>query len=116
MVWSATTEGASLVARPNGRIDERNWQVFSDSLVAAIETARVAGLAMVVDLATIDYMSSRGLRSLSTALVAAKAASVPMVLAAPGPAMREILAISRYDKLFRVYESVTAAMDAGQIR
>jgi hypothetical protein len=38
------------------------------------------------------------------------------VLAAPGPAMREILAISRYDKLFRVYESVTAAMDAGQIR
>ncbi len=113
MVWSATTEGRALVARPNGRIDERNWQVFSDSLVAAIETARAGGLMLVVDLATIDYMSSRGLRSLSTALVAAKAASVAMVLAAPGEAMREILAISRYDKLFRVFDSVAAARGDG---
>lgn len=110
MIWSATAEGRALIARPQGRIDESCWQAFSASLVTAIETARVGALVFIVDLATVDYMSSRGLRSLSTALVAARAAAVPMVLAAPGEAMREILAISRYDKLFIVYESVAQAM------
>ena len=106
MIWGTSTIGTALVARPQGRVDESNWTDFSQALVAAIEVAQGAAQQLVVDLSGIDYMSSRGLRALSTALTAAKAANVPMSLAAPGTAMRQILAISRYDKLFAVHDAV----------
>ncbi len=107
--WQTETRGTMLVGRQHGRVDERNWQAFSDDLVAAIASAQGAGQRFVVDLSGIDYMSSRGLRALSTALAAAKQAGVEMSLAAPGPAMQQILAISRYDKLFAVHATPDAA-------
>jgi anti-anti-sigma factor len=109
MDWQTSTTGTALVGRQQGRVDERNWQAFSDHLVAAIETAKTGGQRFVVDLSGIDYMSSRGLRALSTALASAKTAGVDMSLAAPGEAMRQILSISRYDKLFAVHASVADA-------
>lgn len=110
MDWRTETRGGRLVGRQQGRVDERNWQQFSDDLVAAIVAAKAAGQGFVVDLSGIDYMSSRGLRALSTALAAAKQDGVGMTLAAPGDAMRQILAISRYDKLFAVHPTVDAAL------
>jgi anti-anti-sigma factor len=112
MAWVATREGNALVGRPQGRIDESNWNSFSNDLVAAITAAAANGLPFVVDLSGVPYMSSRGLRALSTGLATAKSADVVMRLAAPGAAMREILAISRYDKLFAVFDSVEAASAA----
>ena len=109
MIWQSEARGKVYVGRPAGRIDESNWQDFSDALVAAIGSAGAAGLPFVVDLSGVDYMSSRGLRALSTALAAAKTAEVPMSLAAPGSAMRQILGISRYDKLFAVHATVDDA-------
>jgi len=108
MAWRTSIRDGALVGAPQGRIDESNWEVFSADLVAAIADAASQG-RFVVDLSGIDYMSSRGLRALSTALAAAKAAGVAMSLAAPGETMRQILAISRYDKLFTVHASVVAA-------
>ncbi|MBC7519707.1 MAG: STAS domain-containing protein [Sandarakinorhabdus sp.] len=112
MAWTATKAGGALVGRPLGRVDESNWEAFSADLVAAIAAAAANGLPFVIDLADVPYMSSRGLRALSTGLATAKKADVMMRLAAPGEAMREILAISRYDKLFAVYDSVEAASGA----
>ena len=112
MAWVATRQGGALVGRPQGRVDESNWNAFSNDLVAAITAAAANGLPFVVDLAEVPYMSSRGLRALSTGLATAKKADVVMRLAAPGTAMREILAISRYDKLFAVFDSVEAAVGA----
>jgi anti-sigma B factor antagonist len=109
MPWTQTSADGALVGRPQGRVDESNWDAFSNDLVAAITAAAAGGLVFIVDLGAVDYMSSRGLRALSTGLSTAKKADVPMRLAAPGTAMREILAISRYDKLFAVFESVEAA-------
>lgn len=108
MAWRTSTRDGALVAAPQGRIDESNWEVFSADLVVAIAEAGPQG-RFVVDLSGVDYMSSRGLRALSTALAAAKIAGVAMSLAAPGETMRQILAISRYDKLFVVHASVAAA-------
>ncbi len=104
MDWKTETRGERLVGRPHGRVDESNWLAFSQALVAAIATAQAEALSFVVDLSGVDYMSSRGLRALSTALAAAKEAGVEMALAAPGRAMQQILAISRYDKLFTVHD------------
>ena len=110
MAWRTSTLDGVLVGAPQGRVDESNWEAFSVNLVAAIAKAGPQG-RFVVDLSGIDYMSSRGLRALSTALAAAKAAGVAMSLAAPGDGMRQILAISRYDKLFAVHASIAVATD-----
>ena len=64
-----------------------------------------AGQPLVIDLAGLDYMSSRGLRALTMAKREAGEA-VKITLAAPNSRMREILAISRYDKLFEVVDDV----------
>jgi anti-anti-sigma factor len=112
MAWTATRQEGALVGRPQGRVDEGNWEAFSADLVAAITAAAANGLPLVIDLSAVPYMSSRGLRALSTGLATAKKADVALSLAAPGEAMREILAISRYDKLFAVHASVAEASAA----
>ena len=54
-------------------------------------------------------MSSRGLRALTLAKRHGDAVGVTITLAAPNAVMREILAISRYDKLFAVTETIEPA-------
>ena len=53
-------------------------------------------------------MSSRGLRVLTVAKREGDEAGVAVSLASPNEVMREILAISRYDKLFTITETVEA--------
>jgi anti-anti-sigma factor len=55
-------------------------------------------------------MSSRGLRVLTIAKRQAEMSGLTITLAGPNEVMREILAISRYDKLFHVSDTV----DTGQ--
>ena len=105
MDWSLETSGARLVGKPVGRVDETTWEAFSSHLIAAVQDAKAAGKALVLDLAGLDYMSSRGLRALTMAKREAGDA-VSITLAAPNARMREILAISRYDKLFPITDDV----------
>lgn len=100
--WSAAPEGEALVGRPRGRVDEATWEVFLEALSGAVVEAGEAGKALVIDLSGLDYMSSRGLRALTIAKRDADARLVAIRLARPSDRMREILAISRYDKIFTV--------------
>lgn len=93
----------ALVVSPVGRIDESSWGAFGAELEGAIEeAARVARHVVIVDLSAVDYMSSRGLRVLTMAKQQGRGYDVAVRLAAPNDMMREILAISRYDRLFDV--------------
>lgn len=97
-----TDEGEEAVLRPSGKIDESNWQAFADDLTRAIDEAAASRKAVLrVDLSDVPYMSSRGLRALTLARKAA-GERVEIVLAAANVRLREILAISRYDKIFRI--------------
>jgi len=107
MDLALTHAGGRLVGRPRGRVDESNWEAFSEALTSAVGEARAAHATLVIDLSGLDYMSSRGLRALTMAKRAA-GDDVGIVLAAPNARMREILAISRYDKLFIVQEEPEA--------
>ena len=90
------------MGRVTGRVDETTWEAFSQALIAAVKAAAAAGGApLVVDLSGLVYMSSRGLRALTMAKREAGDV-VKISLASPNDRMREILAISRYDKLFEV--------------
>jgi anti-sigma B factor antagonist len=102
MEWSERQTATALIGEPIGRIDENSWEAFLAAISAALATAQAANLPMVLSLATIDYMSSRGLRVLTLAKRDADMRGVPLTLAKPNLRMKEILAISRYDKIFTV--------------
>ena len=99
-----TDGGSEAVLRPGGKIDESNWQAFADDLTRTIAEAAASNVPVVrVDLSDVPYMSSRGLRALTLARKAADA-KVDIVLSAANARLREIFAISRYDKIFRIVD------------
>lgn len=112
MDWSEEARGEAIVASPRGRVDESTAQGFGANLESAVTRAADIAARLIVDCAGIDYMSSRGLRALTLAKRKADGAGVKIMLAAPNGVVREILAISRYDKLFGVTETVEAALHA----
>ncbi|ARR55631.1 anti-anti-sigma factor [Rhizorhabdus wittichii DC-6] len=112
MMWSEEVRDGAIVAAPRGKIDESTAQDFGASLEGAVARAADAAARLVVDCSGIDYMSSRGLRALTLAKRKADGSAVTILLAAPNGVVREILAISRYDKLFGVTETVEAALTA----
>lgn len=100
----------AIVVAVRGRVDEATWAAFGAGLSKAIETARQAGLAkLIINLADLEYMSSRGLRVLTVTKREADEAGIAVSLASPNEVMREILAISRYDKLFTITGTVQPA-------
>ncbi len=105
MDWQSRKTGGRIIGEPKGRVDETTWEQFSAHLTGAVREARDAGLPLVIDLKGLDYMSSRGLRALTIAKREAGDA-VPITLAGPNERMREILAISRYDKLFKIVDDI----------
>jgi anti-sigma B factor antagonist len=102
MHWTSRQSDQALIGSPHGVVDETTWQSFEADIVAAIGEAAKAGLPLIVDLAALDYMSSKGLRVLTIANKAANAAGVKFSLARPNARMTEILAISQYDKIIAV--------------
>jgi anti-sigma B factor antagonist len=106
MIWSSRQSGRMLIGEPKGRVDESTWESFLVAINAAIGEASQSGFGMVIDLERLDYMSSRGLRVLTLAKREAEAKQVALTLARPNERMREILAISRYDKIFAVTDSL----------
>ena len=97
----------AIIVSAQGKVDEASWEAFDRHLENGVGLAVNAGAKiMVIDLAGLEYMSSRGLRALTVAKRRADAAGIGITLAAPNQVMREILAISRYDKLFPVKDTV----------
>ena len=96
----------AVIVSPVGRVDEASWQEFGNHLAEGVErAASETRRNLVIDLSQIEYMSSRGLRALTIARREA-GETVAITLAAPNERMREILAISRYDKLFHISDRV----------
>jgi anti-anti-sigma factor len=109
MDWELERSAGRLVGRPRGRVDETTWEAFSEALTAAVrEAAAAGGLPLAIDLSGLDYMSSRGLRALTMAKREA-GEEVKITLVGPNARMRELLAISRYDKLFEVVAALGPA-------
>lgn len=109
MEYSLDSREDAIVVAVDGRVDEASWEAFGAGLSEAIDKARQAGVGrVIINLEQLDYMSSRGLRVLTVAKRQGEEANVTLSLASPNDVMREILAISRYDKLFTVTETVEA--------
>lgn len=112
MEWSEEVQDGAIVAVPAGKVDESTAALFGAQLEQAVERCAGSSARLVLDCHGIDYMSSRGLRALTLAKRKADGAGVRILLARPNEIVREILAISRYDKLFGVTDTVEAALTA----
>lgn len=107
MEYSLEGQNDAVIVRVDGRVDESTWEAFGAGLSEAVRQASSSGLAnIVIDLSELDYMSSRGLRVLTVAKREADEAGISIALASPNDVMREILAISRYDKLFTITDGI----------
>ena len=112
LIWTGETRNGVRIAGAAGRVDEANAVAFLDRLNSEVDLASGDGVKrLVVDLSEIEYMSSRGLRGLTLAQRKAGEAGIAIVLARPNEIMVEILAISRYDKVFQVFESIEATIE-----
>lgn len=105
--WTSEERGDAVVLSPVGRVDESTADAFKDHLV---ESVRAIPRTAIIDLSGIAYMSSRGLRALTLAQRAGNESGTTIVLACPSDTMREILAISRYDQVFRVADTLEDAV------
>jgi len=113
LVWAIEPRADAWIVVPAGRVDESTATGFGERLAQEVGAAAFAGvLRLAIDLAGIDYMSSRGLRGLTLAQRRATEAGVTIVLAQPNEIMQEILAISRYDMVFKVFDTVDQATSA----
>ena len=107
MDFNCRSADGILVGSVHGRVDEATWEQFAERMSEAIDQAAAAKQSeLIIDLTNLDYMSSRGLRVLTMAKRQAEASGISITLAAPNEIMREILAISRYDKLFHISNTV----------
>ena len=107
LTWQVDDRDGTPVVTPTGRVDESTATDFTERLIAEAGGARGK---LVLDLSGIAYMSSRGLRALTLAQREGTRAGSILVLARPNETMREILAISRYDMIFKVAETIEDAL------
>ena len=107
LTWQVEDRDGTRIVTPTGRVDESTATDFTERLIAEAGGARGK---LVLDLAGIAYMSSRGLRALTLAQREGTRAGSTLVLAKPNETMREILAISRYDMIFKVADTIDEAL------
>lgn len=106
--WTSEQRGDAVVLSASGRVDESTADQFRENLLSAMDAGPSTA---VIDLGGVDYMSSRGLRALTLAQRASQSHGTTIVLARPNETMREILAISRYDMVFRVADTIEDALN-----
>ncbi len=93
----------------SGRMDADRATAFEEachSLLAGGATH------LVVDVAGLGYISSLGIRSLLSVAKAREAAGAHMVLANLGGFVKQVLDVTRLTPLFRVADSVDAAVQS----
>jgi len=101
--------GRVLMIAPHEReVGSHNWEPFAGWLVDEVAAANAVHGALILDLRRVKRMSSRGLRALAFGWRELAEGGV-IAVCGLSPILREIFAISQYDRLFEVYDDVAAA-------
>jgi anti-anti-sigma factor len=106
MTLISETHGNLTVARPEGRLDGMNSAGFQDALLAIVER----GGNVVVDGSALTYVSIAGLRTILVAAKAAQAKGFKLALCALNPGVREIFAVSGFEKIIPIHEGLDQAL------
>ncbi len=93
----------------SGRVDSMSANQFGSALSNEIENGNVS---VVLDLSSVDYMSSAGLREIVGALKKVKRGGGDMRLAQPSERVREVLEMAGLDTIFQIYSSQDEAINS----
>ena len=104
------TYADTAVVAPVGRLDHDNCEAFRAGLQPHLELA--GAQSIVMDLSSLEYVSSAGLRCFMLAAKQARGKGGKIVLAALRPVVAEIFQISRFDLVFEIFASVREALSA----
>ena len=110
MALSHRSYGEARVVSPRGRLDHDNCEAFQRDLAMQLEACSQERAALVLDMSGLDYVSSAGLRCLMIAAKQATSQAGRIVVASPQPVVAEILQISRFNLVFRVWGSLREAL------
>jgi anti-sigma B factor antagonist len=100
-------QGQVTLIQVQGRVDSMTANQLGEALTKEIDGGNIN---VVLDLSSVDYMSSAGLREIVTALKKAKRATGDLRLAQPSDRVREVLEMAGLDTIFRIYTSQSEAV------
>lgn len=89
----------AVVLLVSGRLDFGHAKDFEATLTACVGDAAAGGLALILDLAGLDYVSSAGLRSLMVGAKAARSQDVGFHVCSLAQDVAEIFRISGLDQI-----------------
>jgi anti-anti-sigma factor len=102
----------AVVLRVEGRLDQDTCGDFTRELMVYVDAAAREGGAIVLDLSSLEYISSAGLRCFMLASRQAKSQHGRIVVAALQPMVSEIFEISHFNLVFQVFPTVREALGA----
>jgi anti-sigma B factor antagonist/stage II sporulation protein AA (anti-sigma F factor antagonist) len=101
-----------ILVRVEGRIDHTTAKDFENVLLPQLDGCTGEDKKALLDLSGVAYMSSAGLRVLMLAAKQCRQQQGEIVIAALQPMLQEVFNISRFHTVFKVFETVRAALDA----
>lgn len=105
-------QGGCLLAAPEGRIDQTSAESFQQALAPLVAACVEGAPALILDFSGVPYISSVGLRMLMLAARQTAEQKGVLAIAALTPLVKEVFEISRFNLVFKVYESVETAVAA----
>ncbi len=96
-----------LSARVSGRIDGSNAYEFEETIRGAIEES---DRAVIMDFEKLFYISSAGLRAVLMTAKELQKRDAPFALCSLSDQIREIFAISGFDKIITIYPTRVEAL------
>ena len=102
-------ESGALVAEVEGRIDGATAREFEEVMNAAIGDG---DNVVVVDLASLSYISSAGLRAILLTAKGLWKRKAKFSVCALGDSTREVFEIAGFDKIIKIHPSVAEALEA----
>lgn len=94
------------------RVDHTTADAFQQALMPPVRRMLDAGRSIVIDMGSVEYMSSVGLRVLMLAAKEAKNRSTRIAVSGLQPAMREIFEISKFHLVLPTFEHAADALTA----
>jgi anti-anti-sigma factor len=101
-----------VLMRVVGRIDHTTAKEFEHALLPQLDGCTGEDKKALLDLGGVVYMSSAGLRVLMLAAKQCRRQQGEFVIAALQPLLQEVFRISRFDTVFKMFETARAALEA----
>ena len=91
----------------SGRVDSTNATQLGETLLSQIDAGRYQ---LVIDLSSVDYMSSAGLREMVSAVKKVRQFNGDLRIATPSDRVREVLDLAGLSAIFQIFPTQVDAV------